>query len=58
MKTPIIFGLMVLSTLALVSCSDTTPTTQTPTTPVSVAPTPSTSMDNSMSGMDHSQMDM
>ena len=61
MKTSIIFGLIVLSTLALASCSDTTSPTKTPTatTPVSpVVPTASTVSDTSMAGMDHSKMDM
>ena len=60
MKTSIIFGLIVLSSLILASCSDTTsPTkTQTSPTPTPVATTPPTSKDNSMAGMDHSKMDM
>lgn len=60
MKTSIIFGLIVLSSLILASCSDaTSPTkTQTSPTPTPVATTPPTSKDNSMAGMDHSKMDM
>lgn len=61
MKTPIIFGLIVISSLALTSCSDTTtsPTKiQTSTTPTPVATATPTSTDNSMAGMDHSKMDM
>lgn len=60
MKTSIIFGLIVLSSLILASCSDTTsPTkTQTSTTPTPVAPAIPTATDTSMAGMDHSKMDM
>lgn len=67
MKTSIIIGLIVLSSLALASCSDTTQKTPTstnpaPTSSVTSTSTPkttsATSTNTSMAGMDHSKMDM
>ncbi len=59
MKTPIILGLIVLSSLALASCTDKT-TTNTPiATPIATTPpakTPDTMP--AMTGMDHGSMDM
>ena len=59
MKTPLILGLIVLSSLALASCTDKT-TTNTPiATPVATTPpakTPDTMP--TMTGMDHGSMDM
>ncbi|GAB0174625.1 MAG: hypothetical protein HHAS10_05040 [Candidatus Altimarinota bacterium] len=67
MKTSIIIGLIVLSSLALASCSDTTQktpisTNPAPTSSVTSTSTPkttsATSTNTSMAGMDHSKMDM
>lgn len=59
MKTPIILGLIVVSSLALASCTDKT-TTNTPiATPIATT-TPEKTSDTmpAMTGMDHGSMDM
>lgn len=65
MKTPIILGLIVLSSLALASCSDTSQKSPTAANPAPVSPNtpvpksnPTPTPDTSMTGMDHSKMDM
>ncbi len=65
MKTSIIFGLIVLSSLVLASCSEKSAKSPTPTNPAPVSsntPVPKSNStptpDTSMTGMDHSKMDM
>ncbi len=56
MQTPIIIGLLILSTLTFASCSDTKTNTQTPiSTPVATTPTKTP---DTLVGMDHGSMDM
>lgn len=59
MKTPIILGLIIISTLALASCSNTKTTPPAPTpTPVATSPTKTPEKMPAMVGMDHGSMDM
>ena len=61
MKTPLILGLIVLSSLALASCTNKTTTNISPTpAPVATTPTPTKTPDTmpAMAGMDHGSMDM
>lgn len=56
MQTPIIIGLLVLSTLTFTSCSDTKTNTQTPiSTPAATTPTKTP---NTLVDIDHGSMDM
>lgn len=59
MKTPLILGLIVLSSLTLASCTNTKTTTDTATpTPVATTPTPTPEKIPTMEGMDHGSINM
>ena len=59
MKTPLILGLIVLSSLTLASCTNTKTTTDT-ATPIPVATTPTSTPEKipTMEGMDHGSINM
>lgn len=59
MKIPLILGLIVLSSLALASCTNTKTTTDTATpTPVATTPTPTPEKIPTMEGTDHGGINM